>query len=56
MGFSIPMLDFKRNSNGDTAFLRDKAIAELSARSSYPAHPDVVKFNRSLFEKNPKSV
>jgi hypothetical protein len=45
MGFSIPMLDFKRNSNGDTAFLRDKAIAELSAIPSYPPHPNAVKFN-----------
>ncbi|MDF2857996.1 MAG: hypothetical protein K0Q87_3847 [Neobacillus sp.] len=35
--------------------LRDKAIVELSARSSYPTHPDVVKFNRALFEKNPKT-
>lgn len=34
---------------------RDKAIAELSAMSSYPAHPDVVKYNRALFSKNPKS-
>lgn len=33
----------------DAPILRDKAIAELSAMSSYPAHPDVVKFNRSLF-------
>ena len=35
--------------------LRDKAIAELSARSSYPSHSDVVKYNRGLFEKNPKT-
>ncbi|WP_192349977.1 NADPH-dependent F420 reductase [Algoriphagus sp. Y33] len=35
--------------------LRDKAIVELSAMSSYPSHPDVVKFNRALFEKNPKT-
>jgi predicted dinucleotide-binding enzyme len=34
---------------------RDRAIAELSAMSSYPSHPDVVKFNRALFEKNPKT-
>ncbi|MDQ0638414.1 putative dinucleotide-binding enzyme [Pedobacter sp. W3I1] len=33
--------------------LRDKAIADLSALPSYPSHPDVVKFNRALFEKNP---
>ncbi|MNT17214.1 NAD(P)-binding domain-containing protein [Sphingobacterium paramultivorum] len=35
--------------------LRDKAIAELSARSSYPSHPDVVEYNRELFEKNPRT-
>jgi len=34
---------------------RDKAIAELSSMASYPSHPDVVKFNRALFSKNPKS-
>ena len=39
----------------DAPVKRDKAIAELSAMSSYPAHPDVVKFNRALFEKNPKT-
>jgi len=33
----------------DAAILRDKAIAELSAMSSYPSHPEVVKFNRALF-------
>jgi len=36
--------------------LRDKAIGELSAMSAYPSHPDVVKFNRALFSKNPKSA
>lgn len=36
--------------------LRDKAIANLSALPSYPSHPDVVKYNRGLFQKNPKSV
>lgn len=36
--------------------LRDKAIAGLSSLPSYPAHPDVVNFNRALFERNPKSV
>jgi len=36
--------------------IRDKAIAGLSSMASYPAHADVVKFNRALFEKNPKSV
>lgn len=36
--------------------IRDKAIAGLSSLASYPAHPDVVKFNRALFERNPKSV
>lgn len=35
--------------------LRDKAIAELSAMSSYPSHPDIIKFNRRLFKKNPKT-
>jgi predicted dinucleotide-binding enzyme len=40
----------------DAPSLRDKAIAGLSALPSYPSHPDVVKFNRALFEKNPKSV
>lgn len=39
----------------DAPILRDKAIAELSAMSSYPAHPEVVKFNRALFDKNPKT-
>lgn len=39
----------------DAPVKRDKAIVELSAMSSYPAHPDVVKFNRALFEKNPKT-
>ena len=33
----------------DAPILRDKAIAELSAMSTYPAHPEVVKFNRALF-------
>lgn len=36
-------------------FLRDKAIADLSSQSSYPSHPDVVEYNRGLFQKNPKS-
>lgn len=36
--------------------LRDKAIADLSALPSYPSHPDVVEYNRGLFQKNPKSV
>lgn len=36
--------------------LRDKAIVNLSSLPSYPSHPDVVKYNRGLFEKNPKSV
>ncbi|KQM76255.1 3-hydroxyisobutyrate dehydrogenase [Pedobacter sp. Leaf216] len=36
--------------------LRDKAIADLSSLPSYPNHPDVVKYNRELFQKNPKSV
>lgn len=35
---------------------RDKTIAELSAMSSYPSHADVVKYNRALFEKNPKTM
>ncbi|KAF2328078.1 NADPH-dependent F420 reductase [Flavobacterium ginsenosidimutans] len=35
--------------------LRDKAIADLSALPSYPSHPDVVEYNRGLFQKNPKS-
>lgn len=39
----------------DAPILRDKAIAELSALPSYPSHPDVVNFNRGLFEKNPKT-
>lgn len=39
----------------DAPVKRDKAIVELSAMSSYPAHPDVVKFNRALFEKNPRT-
>jgi predicted dinucleotide-binding enzyme len=34
---------------------RDKAIKELSALATYPSHPDVVKYNRSLFAKNPKT-
>ena len=34
---------------------RDEAIAGLSAMKSYPAHPEVVAFNRALFEKNPKT-
>lgn len=33
----------------DAPILRDKAIVELSAMSSYPSHPEVVKFNRALF-------
>lgn len=36
--------------------LRDKAIADLSSMPAYPAHQDVVKYNRDLFAKNPKSV
>ncbi|HTG67422.1 MAG TPA: hypothetical protein VL859_13695 [Flavobacterium sp.] len=36
--------------------LRDKAITDLSALPSYPSHPDVVEYNRGLFQKNPKSV
>lgn len=36
--------------------LRDKAIVDLSSLPSYPSHPDVVKYNRGLFQKNPKSV
>lgn len=32
--------------------LRDKAIAELSSLPSYPSHPDIVKYNRRLFQKN----
>ncbi|OXA85706.1 NADPH-dependent F420 reductase [Flavobacterium hercynium] len=35
--------------------LRDKAIADLSALPSYPSHPEVVDYNRGLFQKNPKS-
>jgi len=38
----------------DAPYIRDKAIAELSALASYPSHPDVVKFNREQFPKNPK--
>ncbi|MFD2940325.1 MULTISPECIES: NADPH-dependent F420 reductase [Flavobacterium] len=34
--------------------LRDKAIADLSALPYYPSHPDVVQYNRGLFQKNPK--
>ncbi|PJJ08422.1 hypothetical protein CLU83_1689 [Flavobacterium sp. 1] len=40
----------------DAPSIRDKAIAGLSSLPSYPSHPDVVKFNRALFQKNPKSV
>ena len=40
---------------GEAPVKRDKAIADLSAMSSYPSHPDVVKFNRALFDKNPKT-
>jgi len=36
--------------------LRDKTIADLSSLPSYPSHQDVVKYNRGLFQKNPKSV
>ena len=36
--------------------LRDKAIAELSSLPSYPSHPDIVEYNRGLFQKNPKAV
>ncbi|MFA9189625.1 NAD(P)-binding domain-containing protein [Flavobacterium sp. FBOR7N2.3] len=32
--------------------LRDKAIAALSSLPSYPSHPDIVKYNRRLFQKN----
>ncbi|MDR7210219.1 prephenate dehydrogenase/arogenate dehydrogenase family protein [Flavobacterium piscis] len=39
----------------DAPVLRDKAIAELSALPSYPSHHDVVKFNRALFKKNPRT-
>ena len=35
---------------------RDKAMAGLSSLPNYPSHSDVVKFNRGLFEKNPKSA
>lgn len=35
--------------------LRDKAIAELSSLPSYPSHPDIVKYNRRLFQKNPNT-
>lgn len=35
--------------------IRDKAIAGLSSLPTYPSHADVVKFNRALFEKNPKA-
>ncbi|KQT20953.1 3-hydroxyisobutyrate dehydrogenase [Chryseobacterium sp. Leaf405] len=37
----------------DAPLIRDKAVAELMALSDYPSHPDVVKFNRELFNKNP---
>ncbi|WAC13588.1 NADPH-dependent F420 reductase [Dyadobacter pollutisoli] len=37
----------------EAPFKRDKAIAGLSSLPTYPSHPDVVKFNRALFEKNP---
>ena len=40
----------------EAAFLRDKAIAELSSLPSYPSHPEIVEYNRGLFQKNPKSV
>lgn len=40
----------------EAAAVRDKAIAGLSSLPTYPAHSEVVKFNRALFEKNPKSV
>ena len=40
----------------DAPILRDKAIAELSARSPFPSHPDVVNYNRALFAKNPKAL
>lgn len=36
--------------------LRDKTITDLSSLPSYPSHPDVVEYNRGLFQKNPKSV
>lgn len=38
----------------DAPYLRDKAIAELSALPSYPSNKEVVDFNRKLFPKNPK--
>lgn len=37
----------------DAPFTRDKAITELMSMPSYPSHPEVVQFNRALFEKNP---
>lgn len=40
----------------EAPLLRDKAIADLSSLPSYPSHPDVVKYNRGLFQKNPKFV
>jgi len=36
--------------------LRDKTIIDLSSLPSYPSHQDVVKYNRGLFKKDPKSV
>jgi predicted dinucleotide-binding enzyme len=38
----------------DASYIRDKAIAELSALPSYPSNKEVVNFNRKLFPKNPK--
>ncbi|KQX00840.1 NADPH-dependent F420 reductase [Flavobacterium sp. Root420] len=38
----------------EAPLLRDKTIIDLSL-PSYPSHQDVVKYNRGLFKKNPKS-
>lgn len=40
----------------EAPLLRDKTITDLSSLPSYPSHQDVVKYNRGLFKKNPKSL
>ncbi|WP_426278642.1 NADPH-dependent F420 reductase [Chryseobacterium sp. S-02] len=32
--------------------IRDKAIAELGSRTTYPSHQEIVEFNRNLFPEN----
>lgn len=48
-------ISLKKADKEKARLIRDKAIEELSSRTTYPSHQEIVAFNRNLFLENSKN-